>query len=165
MSLPIEPKKLLFIALVVAGLVLVLFLALSWASRKSSYAGTLAGQRLPACPDTPNCVCSDAEDPVHAIPPLRLQGDPGEAWKGLQSAFQAMPGMTLVESREDYLRLECRTPLFGFIDDLELQFRPEEAVVAVRSASRVGRSDLGANRKRIESLRTLLTEKGLLSGQ
>ena len=60
------------------------------------------------------------------------------------------------------MHAEIRSPLFGFVDDLELRIDPDRARVDVRSASRVGRSDLGANRRRVEVLRERLTRRGRL---
>jgi uncharacterized protein (DUF1499 family) len=65
--------------------------------------------------------------------------------------------------KDDYLHAECRSALFRFVDDLEIQLRPGEGIAAVRSASRVGYSDLGVNRKRVESLRAELAEAGVVS--
>ena len=62
----------------------------------------------------------------------------------------------------DYLHAECRSAVFGFVDDLELNLRPAEGIIAVRSASRLGYSDLGVNRKRIETLRTALIRQGIV---
>jgi uncharacterized protein (DUF1499 family) len=52
--------------------------------------------------------------------------------------------------------------VFGFVDDLELHLRPAEKLIAVRSAARLGHSDLGVNRKRVEGLRAVLRERGVI---
>lgn len=61
-----------------------------------------------------------------------------------------------------YLHAECRSALFGFVDDLELQLRTGDRLVAVRSASRLGYYDFGVNRRRIEHLRAILTQNNIL---
>ncbi len=63
---------------------------------------------------------------------------------------------------DDYLHAECSSAVFGFVDDLELHLRPAEKLIAVRSASRVGHSDFGVNRKRVEQLRSLLIKQRLV---
>ena len=103
--------------------------------------------RLRGCPATPNCVCSEAggADPARAIDPLPLAGrEHAAAWQALQDAIVS-------------LAATFRTPLFGFIDDLEARLDRYAGVIQLRSASRVGHSDLGANRKRIERLVALFT--------
>jgi len=110
---------------------------------------------LKNCPDSPNCVSSDAaeNDAEHYIKPLRFEGDSNAAWQKVKQALLALPRCEIVAEREDYLRVECRSFLFRFVDDLELQLRVDEGRIAVRSASRVGSSDWGVNRKRVEALR------------
>jgi uncharacterized protein (DUF1499 family) len=73
-----------------------------------------------------------------------------------------LPRTRIVKETEDYLHAECRSALFRFVDDLELQLRPSESIIAVRSASRLGYSDLGVNRRRVEGLRESLTRLGVL---
>jgi uncharacterized protein (DUF1499 family) len=65
-----------------------------------------------------------------------------------------------VEEEAGYLHAVCRSRLFGWADDLELRIDTEAGVVHVRSASRVGYSDLGVNRRRVERLRAALREQG-----
>ena len=110
-------------------------------------------KRLPPCPRTPNCVCSQDEDPRHSIAPLRFAGDPDAAMDRLRGIIASMP-RTRVETRTpDYLRALCRTRVLRFTDDVELLLDRQAGVVHVRSASRVGYSDFGANRQRVEAIR------------
>ena len=118
--------------------------------------------RLPPCPSSPNCVSTDARDAEHAIAPFELALPPVRAWDAARAAVLELPRTTIVRERPDYLHAECRSALFGFVDDLELQLRPERGVIAVRSASRVGYGDLGVNRRRVESLRERLAEEGVV---
>lgn len=112
--------------------------------------GPTADGRLSPCPDSPNCVSSFAEGERHAIEPL--QADLEE----IRSLIGELNNADVVESAENYLRAEFTTRLIGFVDDVEFLHYPEEGVTHVRSASRVGYSDLGANRQRIERLRQRL---------
>lgn len=114
--------------------------------------------RLTPCPPSPNCVCSDATAPGHAIAPLRFAGDPEVAWQALTDLLHADPAFTIVERADRYLHAEARTRWLRFVDDVEFHLRPAQRQIAMRSASRVGYSDLGINRKRLEALRRALED-------
>lgn len=114
--------------------------------------------RIQPCPKSPNCVCSDAADD-HAIAPLKLAADPQQTWQKLQDYLEQQSAYTIKEVDGGYLRVEARTRLLRFVDDVEFELRTEAGVIAVRSASRVGYSDLGANRRRIEKIRRAITQE------
>ena len=116
-------------------------------------------QRLQPCPSSPNCVCSDATD-SHGIEPLAIAGDPQLMWRRLQDYLAQQRGFTIKQVDDLYLRAEAKTPLLRFVDDVEFELRTGDGVIAVRSASRVGYSDLGANRRRIEKIRKALVPDG-----
>lgn len=122
----------------------------------------VSDSRLAPCPSSPNCVSSDASDAAHRVPALRLAAPPSEAWRGARDALSELPRTRIVEERSDYLHAECRSALLGFVDDLELQLRASEGVIAIRSASRLGYSDLGVNRRRVERLRASLIRRGVV---
>ena len=110
--------------------------------------------KLAACPDTPNCVSTQAGDTLHAIEPFRFAGSPAHAMQQLRTLVEAQPRATIVTAANDYLHVAFRSLVFRFVDDVEFFVDADERVVHFRSASRVGHSDLGANRRRMESLRT-----------
>lgn len=118
--------------------------------------------KLPACPESPNCVSSDGPEGSHYVAPFEISGDPARVWAVVLRTVSAWPRTRVVEEGPDFLRAECRSRLFRFVDDLELQLRPKAGLIAVRSASRVGWSDLGVNRKRVEALREELREEGVV---
>lgn len=122
----------------------------------------LTDGRLSACPSSPNCVCSDEAGTSHAIEPLRLAIQAADAWPLVGEAVRELPRTRLVTKSADYIHAECASNLLGFVDDLELHLRADDAVIAVRSASRLGYSDFGVNRRRVETLRTALQELGVL---
>ena len=110
-------------------------------------------ERLAPCPDRPNCVCSRDDAPLrHRVEPLAVAGDPAAAFTRLGSLLAAAPRTVIVTATPDYLHAACRTRL-GFVDDLECRLCPTEHVIHVRSASRLGYSDFGVNRARVEALR------------
>jgi uncharacterized protein (DUF1499 family) len=117
--------------------------------------------RLAACPSSPNCVSSDdAGD--HAVAPFRLAVPVADAWRLAQSAVSGLPRTKIITQTADYLHAECSSAVFGFVDDLELHLRPQENSIAVRSAARLGYSDLGVNRRRVENLREAVQERGAI---
>ena len=118
--------------------------------------------KLAACPSSPNCVSSDAVDSNHHIEPFQLATSPVEAWRTTQDLVATLPRTKIVTAEDDYLHAECRSSLFGFVDDLELHLRPEDRIIAIRSAARLGYSDFGVNRKRLERLRSELNKKGIV---
>ncbi len=107
--------------------------------------------KLAACPGSPNCVSSQATDAGHAIAPIAVSGDPSTAVARLKSVIESMPRTEVIEAKPDYLRAEFTSQLLGFVDDVELYY--DGKAIQVRSASRLGYSDLGVNRKRIEEIR------------
>ena len=109
-------------------------------------------QRLQPCPSSPNCVCSDATD-SHGIEPIVIAGNARMLWQRLQDYLAQQQGFTIKQVDDKYLRVEAKTRLLRFVDDVEFELRVEQGVIAVRSASRVGYSDLGANRRRVEKIR------------
>jgi uncharacterized protein (DUF1499 family) len=112
--------------------------------------------KLAACPNTPNCVSSQApdSDTEHKIAPLSYTTSPAEAMTALKSMIQGMERAAIVREDDNYIYAEFTSALMGFVDDVEFLLDPAANVIHVRSASRLGQSDLGVNRKRIEALRT-----------
>jgi uncharacterized protein (DUF1499 family) len=124
--------------------------------------GVKAG-KLKAPSMSPNSVSSQADlwpghpQQAHArIAPLAVAGDPAAAMARVKAVVQATPGAVVVQAEGDYLYAQFTTPLMQFTDDVEFWYDRAAGVVQVRSASRLGESDLGANRKRIEALRERL---------
>lgn len=113
--------------------------------------GVSAGKLKP-CPDTPNCVNSQAVG-RSAILPIAFRGDAAAAWRALQEVLAGMDRLQVVEHKDNYMRAEARSRMLGFVDDLEFFLDVEASVIHVRSASRLGYSDLGVNRARIEQVR------------
>jgi len=106
---------------------------------------------LAACPASPNCVSSQAADGNHRIAPLLFSGDPDAAFARLKLVLGRRGDTTIIEEMPGYLRVELRTILF--VDDGEFLLDRSGSVIQVRSASRLGYSDLGKNRSRMEEIR------------
>lgn len=132
------------------AMTMVLFSVLA---RKPTNLGVRDG-RLADCPTTPNCVSTFAPaNDSHAIEPLSFEGDAEEAWGRLKRIVQARPRTSITSEREGYLRAECRSLVFRFVDDVEFLLERATRKIHFRSASRAGRSDLGVNRRRMEDIR------------
>lgn len=130
------------------------------ASYSSSHRPALAGKRkFEEDSKTPNYVSSLTQNPSRRIKPIQYEGDPEASWNAAKKAVQALPGTEIISTEADYLYAECRSQVFGFVDDLELKINRERNLIHVRSASRVGYSDMGANRKRVEQLRQSISER------
>lgn len=116
---------------------------------------------LAPCPSSPNCVSSDARDKAHQVPAFDLIVPPAEAWPVARELVSELPRTRIVHEQPGYLHAECSS-LLGFVDDLELDLRPVEGIIAVRSASRLGYWDFGVNRRRLEALRNSLIEREIV---
>jgi uncharacterized protein (DUF1499 family) len=115
--------------------------------------------KLAACPSTPNCVNSQAivSDKEHSIQPIQIGGDIMPRIADLKLAIQSMPRSTIIKETNNYLYVEFASKLMGFVDDVEFYFDNNGKFIQVRSASRLGESDLGVNRQRIEEIRAKVT--------
>lgn len=132
----------------------------SFSGKRPSNLGVQAG-KLAACPGTPNCVNSQIapEDAEHYIVPIAYSSTPTEALSQLKQVIEGMERTQIISETEDYLYAEFTSALMGFVDDVEFYLDPATpGQLQVRSASRLGESDLGVNRKRIEAIRVRLAE-------
>jgi len=107
--------------------------------------------KLAPTPTTPNCVHSQSNNPQYKIEPL-----PMVSISDLKKVIESMERTTIIEEKEDYLYAEFQTKLMGYVDDVEFYRDKNENVIHVRSASRLGKSDLGLNRQRVEQIRAKL---------
>jgi len=137
-------------------LVLVSMIMLTGCSVTKPDLGVDNGELMP-CPKTPNCVNSQTENEEHYIKPIHFTGTKQEAKGLLLQILESEKQAKILIAQENYIRVEFTSTLFRFVDDVEFYFPKRQAgetVIHIRSASRVGYSDLGANRKRIERIRS-----------
>ena len=130
-------------------------LFLGCAGKRPADLGIVDGE-LKACPDSPNCVSSRSLDAEHGIDSLAWESSPSEAVAKLKEIILAMDRTSIITETDDYLHAEFKSALLGFVDDVEFQIDGANKIIHVRSASRVGHSDLGVNRERIETIRAEL---------
>ncbi|MEO1399875.1 MAG: DUF1499 domain-containing protein [Cyanobacteria bacterium J06635_1] len=121
--------------------------------------GVQAGKLAP-CPESPNCVSSQVEDAEHAIAPFTYSQDRDTARETLVKVLQNQPRTELLDQTDDYVYVEFTSKLMGFVDDAEFYFPGDSKTVEVRSAARLGESDLGVNRRRLEQIRLALEDLG-----
>ena len=120
----------------------------------------LSNGRLKPPPSSPNAVSSQATDADHRVEPLAYAGTRERALASLRAIVEHTPRTRIVEANPDYLYVEYTSALMGFVDDVEFYFPPNEKLVHVRSASRLGYRDFGVNRNRIEAIRLRLAAAG-----
>lgn len=114
------------------------------------------------CQDTPNCVSSLAKNPKHRVEPFKLNKDPKISWSIVKKTVALLPRTKVVLADNSDIHAECRSMIFRFVDDLTLHLTPSNGIIHIRSASRIGYSDLGVNRRRVENLRKKLQQKNII---
>ncbi|BAZ47995.1 hypothetical protein NIES4103_06000 [Nostoc sp. NIES-4103] len=113
---------------------------------------------LSVCPASNNCVVSQNADPKHAIDPIPYHVSRDAARETLLKVLTVVPRTEVIEQTDNYIHALSKSRIFKFIDDVEFYFPPDESVIHLRSASRVGESDLGVNRRRMEQIRLALRD-------
>jgi uncharacterized protein (DUF1499 family) len=114
--------------------------------------------KLRACPKSPNCVSSEGDTPSSRVDPLTFKGPPEKAWGDLKETIRELGGK-IQEEHDGYLWATFTSRVFRFVDDVEFRMVSTDGMMHVRSGSRVGYSDLGVNRRRVEKLRTLFNQR------
>ncbi|HNY65052.1 MAG TPA: DUF1499 domain-containing protein [Deltaproteobacteria bacterium] len=118
--------------------------------------GVRNGELAP-CPESPNCVSTKASDGQHRIAPIPYTGSSQDAMLRLVEVIRSMKRAKIVTRKENYLHVEFTSALFRFVDDVEFLVDDHARVIEFRSASQLGYSDLGVNRKRMEEVRRRFT--------
>ena len=105
------------------------------------------------CPDSPNCVSSQSPDKKHFIEPIHYGGTQQQAKDRLMEVIQGMKRSKIVTDLDHYIHAEFTSTIFRFVDDIEFLIDDRTKIIHLRSASRIGYSDFGVNRKRMKELR------------
>ena len=135
--------------LLIPLLVVIAFAVMSVSSRPPKTLGVRDG-RLAACPDSPNCVSTQANRESQQMDSIPLTIDSADAIGTLRKIVSAMPRTQIVTAEDNYLHVEFTSALFRFVDDVEFFVDRDQRVIHFRSASRVGHSDFGVNRQRMQ---------------
>jgi uncharacterized protein (DUF1499 family) len=124
--------------------------------------------RLAPCPRTPNCVSTEAPPgSSKRMDPIPYTGSLDEARARLQQVLRNHPRTRIVSDpslEPHYLKAECRSQVFRFVDDVEFVFDEAAKQIHFRSAARLGRKDFGVNRKRMEEIRAAFERGGASAG-
>lgn len=99
----------------------------------------------------PNCVSSQTTHDSKKVKPFKYNGDLKEQMSKVQKAISEMSGVEVKQNSDNYLYAVFTTKIMRFKDDVEVYLDDESKILHFRSASRVGYSDLGVNRKRYEA--------------
>ncbi|MEZ6138475.1 MAG: DUF1499 domain-containing protein [Pirellulaceae bacterium] len=134
------------------------WLGIRWGNKHTRPSHLFRTDQLQGCPNSPNCVSTSSAHPSSRIEPIPFEGTVTEARQKLELIIRNMPGSRIVHTDERYIHAEYRSRVLGFIDDLEVLIDEGQQQIFLRSASRIGYSDFGANRKRTEELRRLYAE-------
>ena len=146
--------KWFLIILVLLAIALLVQLVVAGKRSQNGVAPGLVNGQLAPCPNKPNCVSSEAgTDPELVIEPIGVSGEGG--MKELTAAIESMGGVITL-SDGNYIATEFKSSVFGFVDDVEIRLDESTGKIHIRSASREGYGDLGANRNRVEALRAVL---------
>ena len=112
------------------------------------------------CPDRPNCVSSRGPEGPRKMDPIPYQGSVEDARRRILQIVSAFPRTTVVENSGNYLKVEVRSAIFSFVDDVEFEFDDAAKVIHFRSASRLGYYDFGVNRRRMEAIIRQFSDEG-----
>ncbi len=154
--------KIFFIISILIAVAIVAILLVSAQSSKSGSAVGLVDGVLADCPSKPNCFCSENKnDSEHYVEPINYGDLEFEAVVETLKSIVVECGGEVQKHDNAYLGSTFSSPLLGFVDDVEFRIDRTEKKVHIRSASRVGHSDLGANKKRISTIKKLFQQKSL----
>lgn len=124
----------------------------------SNRAKEVTNGKITPCPSSPNCVSTLSEDESKKMAPLAFHGDVQEAKSKVKNLIQQFEGTSIVSEEEDFLHATFQTKIFKFTDDVKFYFDTQEQVVHFKSSSRMGYSDLGKNRSRMEKFTALYND-------
>ncbi|HEY9200096.1 MAG TPA: DUF1499 domain-containing protein [Gammaproteobacteria bacterium] len=150
---------------IIAVLVLLGVTYFAWLAYKSQqpspseFPAGLQNNQLSPCPESPNCINSEyAKDHEHYIAAISYHNRSVEDINQLLQQTIAISGGRITELNEFYIASIYTSRLFRFVDDVEFRIDPQQQLIHIRSASRQGHSDLGANRKRAQSIKQIFTQ-------
>ncbi len=127
---------------------------------------TACGQRIDTmtdkstnlCSNKPNCASTLEKREAFSVKPFVLVKPTNI--EEIANIAKNLKGAKIISIDGNYAHIECTSSVFRFVDDLELRISGDDLIV--RSESRVGYSDFGINKKRIEQLRAMLLKQGII---
>jgi uncharacterized protein (DUF1499 family) len=124
----------------------------------TTQANQLLAKQLPPCPNSPNCVSTQATDADHLLAPFKIIGNIEDAWTALKQALLSQSRTVITSDSGDTLHAQATSLVFRFVDDIDVVLDAGAKLIHIRSASRVGYGDFGVNRRRVEMLRLQLQQ-------
>ena len=150
-------KTFLLVVVLLLSAVVIFFFVLGSKSKAGTANGLVDGQ-LSRCGSKPNCVCSEQHSQgEHSVAAFELTDSNNLSLQPTTEIIEAAGGQ-IVQQDEHYLAATFTSRLFGYVDDFEVRLDTDSGILHFRSASRVGHSDLGANRKRVEAIKAALLQ-------
>jgi len=110
--------------------------------------------KLYEMPNSPNAVSSQTDDEEKKVEPLSFRGDFEESKAKIVEIISTYKGTEIIKNEKNYIHVVFKTDGMGFKDDVEFYFDETTERIHFRSASRVGYSDMGLNRKRYEEIKS-----------
>jgi len=148
--------KIIFTIIILVFIVIIYLYTLAYNSKSKSAPGLIL-DLLSKCPPTPNCICSEFKsDNLHFIDPILYSKEQSDiVIQKIKTTLQALNGKIISEN-ETYIAAIFTSDIFGFVDDFEIRIDEDQQKIHIRSASRVGRGDMDANKKRATEFKTKL---------
>ena len=131
---------------------IILFVKLSIILSSCSGVVPLTIGQFAKCPEKPNCVSTKNSSIKNTIKPIFYKGSHENAKQNLLLAIKTFGSAKVKKELDQFIHVEFTSNIFIFIDDVEF-YLTEKGVIHLRSASRIGHSDLGVNRRRVEMIR------------
>jgi uncharacterized protein (DUF1499 family) len=144
-------------------LLLTIVFVIAGCSKADSERTMVTDRSLQQCGDKPNCVSTRDKRDDFQLTKFTLNEAGLSHWADIEQIALSLAGASLAKKAQNYLHIECRSAIFGFVDDFELRLQGNEIIV--RSESRTGYSDFGVNRDRAEAFRTLLSNNHYLASE
>jgi uncharacterized protein (DUF1499 family) len=116
--------------------------------------------KLAPCPNSPNCVSTQSQDPRHQIDPIPYTASPAEVRATLLKIIRSMERTQIIRDEPTYIHVEFRTKGIGYVDDVEFALDQEVGVIHFRSSARLPYYDWGVNRERMEEIRAAFEAVG-----
>jgi uncharacterized protein (DUF1499 family) len=128
-------------------------------ARTPTPTGFGAGEDFQACAtDRPNCVSSYNTQEDFGAAPIELKGTLDDMRAKLIGAIGKEGKIEILHNSGRRIDVVFRSAFFSFPDDARFLLDVDQQQVHYQSKARIGYSDLGVNRKRIERIRQALSK-------
>ncbi len=148
-------SKMAVLAILLVALVVGVTAKLIWQNAKvPDYVGTQDGTFSPL-PNSPNAVSSQTFDESRRVDPLPVLATLEATRNAIINSLSEMGQNKIVQSKGPYIHVVFTSAQMGYNDDVELWIAQEDGQIHYRSQSRIGYSDMGANKARYDRFKRL----------